>query len=357
MNMRVKAYVCLLSFALGLFSASAAPVVAQQSVSMPSPEARASSSNMWQNPYYRAMNTPYYNPNLAYNNNRYTPGNNTQYGTGGYGAYGNSGMTPMGNRSQTSSYYNGMMDPNVQANPQNRRYTRSYGNRYQPGYYGYGNSSSGFQLPGIIGAVAGLALGASCFGWMGALIGGIGGYFLGDVVGKWLLPSGMGYNNPYGNPYGQQYGRSSVPLISGLIGAGVGAFMLSSFGMFGMVLGGAAGFMLARLAVRLISPELYYYGFQRPGAYPQQGNNYYYSPQTTPQEEIQQVSPSSSTTTKASETGDGKLSTLQEDFYQAMRDYKKALVEGDEASKMEMRKNYLEKREAYEAAKEQASAE
>ena len=353
MRIRVKAYVCLISFCLGLLSATAAPVMAQTAdTDSISPDARASNT-LWQNPYYRAMQTPYYNQNLAY----YNPyQNNTYQNNAGYATVGN--MTPMANQSQTGTgYYNGAAVGanynNSYASQYDQRYSQTYGNRYQTGYYGYNNSySNGYQLPGIIGAVAGLALGASVFGWMGALIGGIGGYFLGDVIGKWLIPSGMGYNNGY-------YPSSKVPLISGLIGAGIGAFMLSSFGMFGMILGATAGFCVARLAVRLIAPQLYYYGIQRPGTYPTNQTQYYYAPGTTPVDAgtaEQQMPAISTTTTKASETSDS-LSSLQEEFYQAMREYKTALVEGTDDEKAQTRQKYVETRAAYDEAKKEALGE
>ena len=353
MRTRVKAYVCLISFCLGLLSATAGPVMAQQAATdAVSPDARASNT-MWQNPYYRAMQTPYYNQNLAYYNPYQNNTNMYQNNMTGVST------TPMANRSQTGGmggYYNGAAVGGQYNNSYNsqydQRYSRTYGNRYQPGYYGYNNSSSnGYQLPGIIGAVAGLALGASVFGWMGALIGGIGGYFLGDVVGKWLIPSGLGYNNGY-------YPSSKVPLISGLIGAGIGAFMLSSFGMFGMVLGATAGFAVARLAVRLIAPQLYYYGFQRPGMYPQNQPQYYYAPGTTPVDAgaAQQQTPAVVTAPKASDTTDN-LSSLQEEFYQAMREYKSALVEGTDTEKNETRQKYMDTKAAYDQAKKEALGE
>jgi len=348
MNIRVRAVVCLISFCLGLLSAGVGPVLAQST--MVSPEARASDPTLWQNPYYRAMNTPYYNPSLAYYNPYGTTTSTTMTNT--YTSVGSS--TLLGNQSQTGAgYYNPMTDSRTNPYAYDQRYAGTYGNRYQPGYYGYTTAgTTGYQLPGIIGAVAGLAIGASCFGWMGALIGGVGGYFLGDIVGKWLLPNNLGYNNAYGTGY---YPQSKVPLISGLIGAGIGAFMLSSMGMVGMVLGGLAGFMVARMAVRLIAPELYYYGFQRPGMYNTTGTGaYYYAPGTTPQAGTTVPQAADTTTVKASDTN-APLSTLQEEFYQSMREYKDALVGGDDAAKEAARQDYVAKKQAYDAAKAAAA--
>ena len=347
MTLRTRAVTCLTAFVLGLFAAGASPLAAQVPPTMNSPQANAANAGLWRNPYYRAMHTPGYG-GLAYYN-PYTGGNYGGTYGGAYGAPVVGGVSANHSATGGTGYYNPYGNgASFQGDP---RYNRMYGNRFRPGYYGYPQyGSQGYQLPGVIGAAVGLALGASVFGWAGAVIGGIGGYFVGDRIGRWLLPPGLGYGNPY-------YHQSRVPLISGLVGAGIGAMMFSSMGIAGMMVGGLVGFFAARLAVRLVAPRLYYYGFARP-VYPNQGGQYYYAPVSTPvvQGTSQASRKASATSVKASATsGSNRLSDLQAAFYDAMRNYTVALAHGDASAREEARKAYIEAKKAYDAAKAAAS--
>lgn len=338
---RLRAVVCLISFCLGLLSSGAAPLMAQSvSVATTSPDARASVTySAMNNPYYRAMQLQYYNPYQT----GYSPYGSSMYNTSPYGT------TPLANQSSTGTgYYNGYTST-LGTSAYDQRYANTYGNRYNPSYYGYNPYSTGYQLPGIIGAVGGLALGASMGGIWGALIGGVGGYLLGKVIGDRILPAGLGYNNPYAQR------PSMVPLVTGLVGAVAGAALLSSFGMVGMMVGATAGFFLARTVMKLVAPQFYYYGMSRPTTYNQ--GQYYYAPGTTANSTTvgAAIAPAAATETAATVATTAKasdsLSTLQEDFYQAMRDYKTALTSGDEAAQVEARANYMAKKKVYDDAK------
>lgn len=345
-SLRMRAVVCLASFCLGLLSTGVAPVMAQTAAATVSPDARASDT-MWQNPYYRAMNTPYYNPALnPYGNSAYA---NTAYGN----AYGNTYLantSASGTGSYVNGYYNGYAATvnNQGLNTANQRYASMYGNRFQPGYYGatgQGGYGQGYQLPGLLGAVAGLAIGASTFGVWGAVIGGIGGYLLGKTIGNYILPAGLGTN------YGVQ--QSMTPLMVGAVGALAGAWALKFLGPMGWVIGGTLGFVMAQWMTRTLAPNFYYYGFQRPGTYPPYANQnaYYYAPGTTEPQVGEAVTPTAAVVTtpvKASDT----LSDLQEKFYDAMRTYKTALSGSDAAAQEAARAEYMSTRDAYMKAKE-----
>jgi uncharacterized membrane protein YeaQ/YmgE (transglycosylase-associated protein family) len=336
-TIRLRAMVCLWSFVAGLFSMTAGPVMAQSSVTV-SPGSRIS------------VNTGYNNNYSTYGTgtNATNPGYNTgypNYNSGAYTGYGyNNTNTPMGNQYQ-GNYYNPAYDSRT-SSMYDQRYNRNYGTRYESSYY-YGQTTTGsYELPGLVGAVAGLALGASCFGWMGAIVGGVAGYFVGDKIGQWMYPQGSQPVNPY-------MPKSKVSLVTGLVGAAMGVALLSSFGWIGMSIGAFAGWNLARSVVKLVAPEFYYYGFQRQGIVNRYGTGqaYYYAPETT---EAGASAPAAASNTESASSAK-PLSELQEDFYQSMRDYRKALSENvDEEDIQEKRDSYTASQKAYEAARKGA---
>ena len=367
-GLRRKALVCLFSFVVGLLSASAAPVLAQSSINV-SPGNRISVNtgtsryNSYNNmgAYQNMYNS--YGTNAGSYNSGYNPGYNTGmnpgYNTGvnpGYntGAGYNTGypnnqnqgygyQTPMGNQMQSGNFYNPANDQRT-SSMYDQRYNRSYGTRYENSYYQGNTGSRSYELPGVIGAVAGVALGAATFGWMGAIVGGLAGYFIGDKIGEWMYPRGSEMKHPY-RP------DSKVPLISGLIGAVSGIALLSSFGMVGMAVGGMVGWMAARSVMKLVAPKFYYYGFQREGRYQYgTGNAYYYAPGTTESA----TGPAAASNTEGAVSGK-PLPELQENFYDSMRVYRKALADNtDEEDIKAKRKVYVETQKAYEAARNSA---
>lgn len=229
------------------------------------------------------------------------------------------------------------------------RYDRQHGARFDPNYYqNQGGYSGGFGftrlIPPLVGGVLGLAMGAK-FGWIGAILGGAVGVFGGQAVSH--MAFGDSY---YSDAFDYRWkGQNNLSFIPGAIGTAIGAFMGSSFGFFGMAVGGGVGYLVGKGVAKMLFPNLYYGGpAPVPGGY---GGGYYMPPYAS-------TDPASSTVTGAgfapetsAAAASADLADLKQKFYDSMRTYKDALTAGDETAKEEARQGFLAAQREYFDAK------
>lgn len=285
-------------------------------------------------------------PNTGYNPNlNYQPSTGlyaTPYGTA-YSGYGATNTTPyLANNTQNAA--GTVYDP---------RYERQYGQRFNPEYYGnaynptYGNHTLTQTLPSLIGAGAGAMLGAH-FGFTGILVGGAVGYFLGRALGNFLGGNNNGYYNDY---YGYQQGGGLSSMLPGIAGGVLGVVLTSGMGPMGMILGGAAGYFLAKTVGGLIFPQTTYGGqYYNTNSTPAG----YYSPrapETT--EPVVQEKASETEAVAAPETAVQKdLETLRAEWLETMGVYKDRLTNGGTADEKEAaRKDWEAAQDLYFKAK------
>lgn len=251
--------------------------------------------------------------------------------------------TPGYNPYQGSSYNPYLGTPNGVTG----RYDRQYGQRYNGNYYQTGGSGYtggyGFTriIPPAVGAVLGLAMGAR-FGMVGALLGGAIGLFAGKAISEAAF--GNSYYQAPPNGYFQPSNRANY--LPGMLGAAIGAWMGSSFGIVGMLVGGGVGYLFAKAVSRMLFPNAYYGyggGFGGPFA---AGD----SDGPVPPAASADVEESTEAAAPAAPTGD--LESLKDALYESMRSYKDALTGDDEAAKVSARADFLGAQRAYFDAKE-----
>lgn len=185
------------------------------------------------------------------------------------------GLAPEPVRAQVTPSYNPYQGVG------NSRYGGQYGQRYDPSYYQPGNygysGGHGFTrlIPPLVGGVMGAIFGAK-FGFLGVAIGGALGFFGGKAISSMIFGDSYYTNN-------QSYyfsASNKANFIPGAIGAMLGAFMGSSFGVVGMLIGGGIGYLVAKGVARMMFPNLYYGGYYTPQ--PGYGNNGGYSAYGSP---------------------------------------------------------------------------
>lgn len=197
------------------------------------------------------------------------------------------GLAPEPVRAQVTPSYNPYQG--VGGDP---RYGGQYGQRYDPSYYQPGNvgysGGHGFTrlIPPLIGGVMGAIIGAK-FGFLGVAIGGALGFFGGKAISSMVF--GDSYHSGSQSYYFTASNRANF--IPGAIGAMLGAFMGSSFGVVGMLIGGGIGYLVAKGVARMMFPNLYYGGSYTPqpgygggygGGYGYGGIGSPYAPETAP---------------------------------------------------------------------------
>ena len=195
-------------------------------------------------------------------------------------------------------------------------------------------------FPGIIGGVAGVAIGGTTMGPVGAVAGGIGGFALGNAVAtKFGQDKG-----PLGYP---QRTNSSwmLNMLPGVAGAVLGIALTASMGPLAWLVGGVAGYAIGSLAARVLFPQVYYGGT----VYPTQRNY-----NLTPSVNINLGYNQPHYSTPAAPVGTVDLQDLKDKFYGAMSDYREALKEGSVEEQKEARSVYIKAQSAYLEAKKAA---
>ena len=196
-------------------------------------------------------------------------------------------------------------------------------------------------FPGIIGGVAGLAIGGATMGPAGAVAGGIGGFALGNAVATKLGPD-LG---PQGYP--QRVNSSwMLNMIPGVAGAVLGIALTASMGPLAWIVGGVAGYAIGGLAARMLFPQLYYGGT----VYPTQRT--YNS--TTPNVSVNLGYNQPYSSIPAAPTSTVNLQDLKDDFYEAMSKYREALKNGSVDEQKSAREFYIKAQNTYLDAKKAA---
>lgn len=194
------------------------------------------------------------------------------------------GLAPEPVRAQVTPSYN----PYQGVGQPGGRYGGQYGQRYDPSYYQAGNhgysGGHGFTrlIPPLVGGIFGAIIGAK-FGFLGVAIGGALGFFGGKAISSAIFGDSHYTNNQ--NYYFTASNKANF--IPGAIGAMLGAFMGSSFGIVGMLIGSGIGYLVAKGVARMMFPNLYYGGSYTPqpgygGAYGGGGIGMPYASDTAP---------------------------------------------------------------------------
>ena len=196
-------------------------------------------------------------------------------------------------------------------------------------------------FPGIIGGVAGLAIGGATMGPVGAVAGGIGGFALGNAVatkfGKDLGPQG----------YPQRVNSNwLLNMLPGVAGAVLGIALTASMGPLAWIVGGVAGFAIGGLAARILFPQVYYGGT----VYPTQRTYNSTTPSVSVNLGYQQ--PYSSIPSAPSSSVD--LQDLKDGFYEAMSRYREVLKNGTVEEQKSAREVYIKAQNTYLDAKKAA---
>lgn len=247
------------------------------------------------------------------------------------------GLAPEPVRAQVTPSYNPYQGVgNTRYGGQNgQRYDPSY---YQPGNYGY-SGGHGFTrlIPPLIGGVFGAIIGAK-FGFVGLAIGGALGFFGGKAISSAIF--GDSYYTDNQSYYFSASNKANF--IPGAIGAMLGAFMGSSFGVVGMLIGGGIGYLVAKGVARMMFPNLYYGGYYAPQ--PGYGGGYGYGGAFAPEDSTGAAAPTSS-----------DLGVLKAQVDSTLQVYHQTMEGGtDEDAIMKARLAYLAAQKAFLQAKSDA---
>lgn len=253
------------------------------------------------------------------------------------------GLVPEMAQAQVTPTYNpyqgiGAVSGGFQGDP---RYQQGYGQRNNPAYYQPGGTgySGGYGftrlVPQLVGGVLGAAIGMK-FGFVGALVGGALGFFGGKAISEAMY--GDSY---YGDSNYYHAASNKTNFIPGAVGAMLGAFMGSSFGVVGMVLGGGIGYLVGQGVSKVLFPNVYYGGpYNSPYAGGQYGSPYASA-------EVGAAAP----TSPQSSAPSGDLAALKETLYESMKAYKGAMEDGGEELVKARRQDFLAAQQAYLDAK------